>query len=99
MVCFIWNIQDSFISNLLRLIHTMKPPKKKKKATKKTSTPSDATSQPSNPAVEERKKRFPGLSQPDDPNRAMTLMQPSELEVDLSKDHDVASAALSEVRA
>lgn len=106
-VCFIWNVQDSFVSNLLRLIHTMKPPKKKKKkkAGKQASDSSESTSQPVDPVVEEKKKRFPGLSLPDNEGRVQGLLLPEEREGNGGdgvkedvKDVKVASEALNEVR-
>ena len=107
MVCFVWNTQDSFIANLLRLIHTMRPPKKKRKDRKKAQATASDVTEPSDPALLERKKRFPGLSQPDNPSLAQTLLEPGEQEgmgeegeeeEERSNDHKVASEALSEVR-
>lgn len=84
----------------------MKPPKKKKKdKTKKTAPSSDTTSQPSDPAVENRKRKFPGLSIPNDPSRAQTLLQAvkeegfqEHPEGGVGEDQKVASEALNEVR-
>lgn len=91
------NPQDSFLSNLLRLIHTMKPPKKrKKKKDKDSSAPSQSTSVNLDPIMAERKKRFPGLSIPDNAARAQVLMEPQKGEGH-GQDVKVASEALDEV--
>lgn len=90
-------LQDSFVSNLLRLIHTMRPPKKKKKkATKKESSTS---SQALDPVVEAKRQRFPGLSLPDDTERVQSLLKPKEGEQMKEEDAKVASEALDEVNA
>ena len=99
------SLQDSFLSNLLRLIHTMKPPKKKKKKKGKDgSAPSQSTSLNLDPIMEERKKRFPGLSIPDNTERAQVLMEPQKGEGQVEEhveehgqDVKVASEALDEV--
>lgn len=83
------------MSNLLRLIHTMKPPKKKKKKVKKDS---GSSSQVLDPAVEAKRQRFPGLSLPDNADRVQTLLTPEEVEgMGDSQDAKVASEALNEV--
>lgn len=95
------------MSNLLRIIHTMKPPKKKKKKkVSKTTGTSESASKPLDPVVEEKKKRFPGLSLPDDTERVQKLLElddregPSEGGVkEENQDVKIASEALSEVRA
>ena len=85
------------MSNLLRLIHTMKPPKKKKRKEKTLSSGvGTATLPPLDPVLEEKKKQFPGLSLPDDTQRAGHLLQ---LTVDEKKDLKVANEALGEVSA
>ena len=110
------------MSNLLRLIHTVKPPKRKEKK-KREKEISDtvkppkrkerekeiseaANTEPSNPIVKEKKKKFPGLSLPDNSERVKGLLklEPQE-EEELSKmgveqgqeDPSVASQALNEV--
>lgn len=96
-------LQDSFVSNLHRLIHTMKPPnmakKGKKKKVKKESGSCESSSPVLDPAVEARRQRFPGLSLPDDADRVHTLLKPEEVEgMEDSQDAKVASEALNEVR-
>lgn len=93
------------MSNLLRLIHTMKPPKKKRKKKKVEKAPGASTSKALDPVVEERKKRFPGLSLPDDAERVQGLLQldkgvgPSEKGMkEEFQDVKVANEALGEVR-
>ena len=90
--------QDSFVSNLLRLIHTMKPPKKKKKKKDTNAPPLDPPSQPSDPVKEKKKQQFPGLSLPDNPNYVQSLLKKEEDEGERqSVDAKVASEALNEV--
>ncbi len=80
------------MSNLLRLIHTMKPPKKKKKKKNEgEDSVSIETSQVTDPILEKRKKTFPGLSIPDEPEKSKELLlkQPGDVEA--------ANEALNEV--
>lgn len=79
----------------------MKPPKKKKKKKKgdKNPTPSEPV-QSYAPEVEEKRQRFPGLSLPNDTDRAMDLAKPepgSEEDKGLNEDTKVASDALNDV--
>ena len=84
----------------------MRPPKKKKKKKKEKEVPEVQAQEPCDPATEQRKKKFPGLSLPDDTERVKDLLQlePQEEEefrkvkVEQSQeDPTVASQALNEV--
>ena len=82
----------------------MRPPKKKKKKKgKEASSTTSAIPQLSDPLLEQRRSKFPGLSLPDDPGRAMALMEPEREEAfnqggpGSSQDLEVANAAISEV--
>lgn len=75
----------------------MKPPKKrKKKKGPKSSSPSLSSL---NPVMAEKKKRFPGLSLPDNAEQVKGLLHPDEREgADKDpRDVKVASEALNEV--
>ena len=95
------------MSNLLRIIHTMKPPKKKKKKKAcKATDASELASKSLDPVVEERKKRFPGLSLPDDTERVQKLLELDKREgltaggvKEENQDVKIANEALNEVSA
>ena len=76
----------------------MKPPKKKKKKKAKKKSGSESTSQVLDPATEVKKKRYPGLSLPDNAERVLNLLKPEEMERENSQNVKVASEALNEVR-
>ncbi len=82
----------------------MKPPKKKKKTKKREKDVVEVKVQPSDPVVEEKKRKFPGLSLPDNTDRVMGLLvlEPKEEEEYGKKGAGqdptaVASQALNEV--
>ena len=86
----------------------MKPPKRKKKKKGKEKDNTEESQEPQNPVLAERKKKFPGLSLPDDSERVKGLLklEPEE-EEELRKkeveqkaeDPSVVSQALDEVSA
>ena len=86
------------MANLLRIIHTMRPPgQKKKKKRKKGKDSEDAISAPLDPHLKERVKRFPGLALPDNHDYVQTLLQEVKEEVEESKDTHVVNEAMNEV--
>ena len=94
------------MSNLLRIIHTMKPPKKKKKKKASKATDASESAKSLDPVVEERKKRFPGLSLPDDTERVQKLLELDKREgltdggvKEENQDVKIANEALNEVSA
>lgn len=84
---------DSLVSNLFRLIKTMQPETKKKKKKKKKEESNEESWM--EPDVVERKKKYPGLSIPD--QIPINIDENQEKEDD--EDKEVALSALNELEA
>ena len=83
-------LQDSFVSNLLRIIHTMRPPGKKaakKGKKKKKDKGKQKDAKDLDAAMEAKVMQYPGVALPDDPNRARKLMV-NEDEIKIEEDDE-----------
>ena len=78
------------MSNLLRMIHTMRPPGKKPKKKKKKGKGGEMSpsSKPLDPLLEAKVMKYPGLSMRDDPDRVKGLLEVEEKKVKVKKEEE-----------
>ena len=86
-------VQESFVANILRIVHTMMPVKASKKKKKKKRKPLNRDDVQQMSALQVNKMRFPGLALKDDPQVQDMLKE----EVEEAQDSKVADDMMDEL--